>query len=213
MYVRTPSSTGSNESSSLGNEFYPNSSGGFGGNFTSSNTYQFQMPQQQQQNTPQSISPPYKDPSSLDYYPRYNNPSSLEAEIPTLPLPLPLRLSTGGTTTITNNNNNYYNSNSSSSFKSSINSKLSQMHGPLLLSDIYKESMQARTYIEPAAVDSEEPAFASMSSSKTTDSDVGEFVRLCRIAPPLKLFDGGNSTEPIHQIDRVIEELGNLQLK
>ncbi|EFA85149.1 hypothetical protein PPL_02148 [Heterostelium album PN500] len=113
------------------------------------------------------------------------------------------------------NNNNQTTTSSSSSFKNSINSKLSQIHGPLLLTDVHKE-LQVKNTIEPlttqSAIDTEEPVFASAvsSSSKVNDSDVGEFVRLCKIAPPLKLFDTNYTTESPIKLDQDVLELSKI---
>ncbi|GAM29231.1 hypothetical protein SAMD00019534_124070 [Acytostelium subglobosum LB1] len=122
------------------------------------------------------------------------------------------------------------NTHSSSSFKSSINSKLSQIHGPLLLSDPHKEhglghglglgglglglGLGLDSQI-PSTIEHDEPAFASAISSvsKTSDSEVGEFVRLCKIAPPLKLFNAAFSSEAPLSIDQDVLDLSRLSLQ
>ncbi|EGG24950.1 hypothetical protein DFA_03195 [Cavenderia fasciculata] len=123
-------------------------------------------------------------------------------------------------------NNSKYNNNNSRI--GTINSKLSQIHGPLLVSDARK----AHTFTNNpnnnnnnlssasgsggggGGFNDEEPAFVSSiaSNTKTIDSEVGDFVRLCKIGPPLKLFDNNYCTEAPLKVDQEIIELSKLSL-
>ncbi|KYR02246.1 hypothetical protein DLAC_01073 [Tieghemostelium lacteum] len=132
-----------------------------------------------------SISP-FKEPSSLDYY------NSRKSGSPTT-----TTLSTSFSSSIQNQGSGGLiigtgtGSTSTSSLK---NSSISQIHGPLLISNFSIRDPNKIALLQSESsileMDNEEPAFASsLTTSKTTSEDVSEFVKLCQLAPPLKLFD------------------------